>query len=272
MLPYLTLWGRLDIPLLPLFILVGLFASSFSFYRLLHRNARYNEFAVFDALLLSSLGGLVVGRLVDILVRFEQFGWNYRAWLNFWVYPALSIPAVFVSGALLFAWLLRRQKITDWELLDYWARACCLLLCFYHLGLFCAGDGLGLTAPHFLGLSFPHLHQPLYPVPLYASLFYLLLSFLLSALENNYRTFDWYRAHRSTAKTGFIFITFILFFGLFSLTMTPLSPAKYHFQALNFDVIISLALIVTSFILVYTHALRQPRAKSSVLTKKRKNA
>ncbi|MBQ6154364.1 hypothetical protein IJI99_00600, partial [bacterium] len=189
-------------------------------------------------------------------------------------YPGLIIPVALLAGSYFFSLYLKHLKITDLELLDDWSRAVCFMLIIYHLGLFLDGSGYGFLTTSPLGIRFPGLSLPVYPVQLFSLLYYLVIYFLLAYLEQNYRTYDWYRANRSQAKPGFIFFSFLFFATLYQLLLLSFQPAAYHLFGFSLDWIFYLSLLLLDLFLVYrhihapTHRSQNPRLKKRSLSKK----
>jgi phosphatidylglycerol:prolipoprotein diacylglycerol transferase len=260
--PSINLFGLLTIPLLQIFLLLAFFGGSFVFYRLLHQRAAYNEFEVFDCFLLSLFFGFIFGRATFVGLNFNHFGINFWRWLNFINYPGIAVfIAIFMSS--FFFWIfLHRRKITDLELLDYWARVTSFSLIFYNLGLFLDGSGSGYLTDSPFGLTFPHLSTKVHPVQLYSAGFYLIIFFWLGHLENNYRTYSWYKRSRSSARTGFVFITFLFCFSLFSLLMLAFAPPMFKLQGLSLDWIFYLVIFIFALILLLKNVFWRTRHKS----------
>jgi prolipoprotein diacylglyceryltransferase len=259
--PSFNLFGVLEVYWLPIFLLLAFFWGAFVFYRLLHQRATYKEFEVFDSFLLSLCCGFSFGRATFIGLNFSTFGTDFWRWLNFLTYPGIAVfVAIFMSS--IFFWLfLRRVKITDLELLDYWARAASLALVFYNLGLFLDGSGAGYLTASPLGLVFPGLSTKVHPVQLYSAVFYLVVFFWLGHLENNYRTYSWYKRSRSSARTGFVFFIFLFCFSLFSLLMLVFAPPMFKIQGLSLDWIFYLAIFIIAVILLLKNTFYHLRRK-----------
>jgi len=265
--PSFSLFGYFTVYTLPFCVALAFFLGFFVFYRLLHASARYNEFEIFDALVWSSLGGLILGRLFHILTHFPDFTTNYKAWLDIIDYPGVSVFFAAIGAACLFYAYIAHLKIHDLELLDYWVRALCFTLIIYNIGLLLDGSGFGQLVPSFLALPSRHMNINVFPSPLLAGIFLSGVYVFLQYLENNYRTYSWYRGSRSQAKTGFVFFSFWLIYTLFSLFSLLYTPPLYHFSVLPLDGIFYALTLCLIFYLFYHHAFTKPR---KVTTRKKK--
>ena len=257
-----SFFGFLDIYLLPIFLGLGAFFGTFVFYRLLHHNARYSEYEIFDGFLLATLAGFVISRLFFIALHLPHFRLQFWRWLNFISYPGLALFAALIGSSFIFYFFLRRHKIPDLvELLDYWARAACLGLVFYYLGLFFDGSGVGYLTTSPLGLVFPGVSARTYPAQLYACCYFLLVFFLLGYLEQNYRTFAWYRGSRSQARAGFVCYSFFALFGLYGLLSLGFQPPAFFYQQFSLDWLIYLTILIWSVAAIAYQAFSRSRPK-----------
>lgn len=79
---------------------------------------------------------------------------------------------------------------------------------------------------------------------------------ILTYFENQYRTYFWYRYRRNSAQTGFVTAVFLVIFGLCN-SMLVLADAPFSVISLAvFNLIISLAVVVSGFILLYIRSGR----------------
>ncbi len=256
-----SVFNLFNLYLLPIFIILAAFFGSFVFWRLLHQRAFYHEFEIFDGFLLSLFFGFLSGRFIYIIIHWPQFHWHFWRWLNFFAHPGIAVFAAIFTSGLYLTYFLKKQKITNLEILDYWSRATCLGLVFYNFGLFLDGSGSGYITENPIGLNFPGLTAKVHPTQLYAFAFFLILFFFLSYLEKNYRTYNWYRGHRSQAKAGFIYITFLLAFSLYSLFALNFQPSNYSYRNLSLDWIFYLLIIIYALYLLYRNCLYVARKK-----------
>ncbi len=266
--PVIANVGIFQIYALPLFVAAAIFWAGFVFWRLLHQSARYKEFEIFDALLWSSVLGVICGRLFHIAVHAHEFGWQFWHWLDILHYPGVSIfCSIFAAGFIFWRWL-AFQKITDLELLDYWVRGVCFALILYHVGLFFDGSGSGYYTLSPLGLVFPGATMRVYPAQLYAAAFFTLIYFFLVYLEKNYRTYNWYRGSRSQAKSGFVFFAFTAIYAIYELFALNYRPVRYHFASYSLDWIFYLSVLLLDLLCLYVHAFARRRPKVKKKSKK----
>ena len=254
---------------LPICLFLALFWGSFVFWRLLHQSARYNEFEIFDALIWSTFAGVIIGRAVHVGWHFEQFD-HWRSWFDMIHYPGFSMFFCVIAASFFFWRYLIHLKITDLELLDYWVRGLSCTLIIYYLGLFIDGSGSGYLVPSWLGFPLGETGLHLFPAPLIGAGFYFIVSFILEYLEKNYRTYTWYRANRSQAKSGFVFFTFLLIYGVYTLISLTFQPPVYRRFGYSWDWLWAIMLIVTDVILLWLHALapRHQRKPNKKVNKK----
>lgn len=261
MFPSFSFFGWFDFPIITIFLFLAVFLGTFVFYRLLHQRGAYKEFDIFDSFLRGLFFGFIFGRLVFILTHWFDFGWHPLAWLNIIGYPGINIALALLASGVFFWLSLKRHKNNQLELLDYWARASCLGLIFYNLGLFFDGSGTGYLTTDWWGLRFPNLMAKVHPAQLYATIFYCLLYFWLGKLEKSYRTFDWYRGNRSQAKAGFLFDVFLIGYGLYALIALSFAPATWYVGTIALDPYLSGITIAAGLFLLWKNSRYGSRKK-----------
>lgn len=253
--PTLFQWGPFQLKTLTLFVIVALVVTAFTFWRKC-REEHYSEEEIFDGFLLSGVFGFIGARVVFVLLNLGQWGLTPLKWFDLANYPGLT----FTGGMVVAAWYLRRfaqKKRWDvFEVLDYWVTAVVTGLTIFSVGLFFDGSFFGTATNLPWGIVFPGVFDRHHPLQLYWAAFYVLLAWYLTKVEYRYRTYNWYRAGRNTAQTGFLTSTALIFWGLFQLCMLPVSVPSIVIMGWNMDPILAGISLVGGMVLLFIRSGR----------------
>jgi phosphatidylglycerol:prolipoprotein diacylglycerol transferase len=250
MFPVLFSIGPITIKTFFVLLLIGFFISGFIFWRK-GREEHYEIMELFDGFLLSALAGIIIARSIHILFNLNHFGLDIFKWFNFISNPGFNLlVGVFAAGLYLYKFSIKK-KWDPFEVLDFWVTSVSLGLFLNYLGLFFEGVGYGYQTNMPWGVVFPQLIDPHHPTQLYTALFYLLLYFFIARVEYSYRTFSWYRYGKKTAQTGFLVSMFFIFSAIFNFFVSFLRPSVFEFFGVNFDILLSIALLIVGLFLLY---------------------
>jgi len=169
--------------------------GSFVFFKKA-RESHYEDKAILDSVVLSAFWGFIIGRVIFAVLNSSMF-WNHWSRLLLLTnYPGIDRFGA-VAGVAFGLWLCLRkikEKFLDW--LDLVA-----------LGVF-AG-----TAIFYSGLA---VLSFMWQFVVLALIFLFTFVYFWN-VEKRYRTFDWYKNKRTSARSGFISGALISFWGLFYL-------------------------------------------------------
>lgn len=155
------------------------------------------------------MGGLVAGRIVYIVINFNDFGWNIVKWLWLTHYVGISFWGALL-GMIITLWWLAKEGNYD---------------LFKHLDLLSLGLSLGLVFGN-IGALLNGNYQYL-PIPITLAVLSLVLFIWLWWLEHEYRTIVWYRGSKNSAQTGFMWFWFLIWLGL-AMTVVGLINRNYE--------------------------------------------
>lgn len=238
MFPIIVSAGPFVLHTLSIFFVIGFMIAAFLFWRK-GREEHYPEGEYFDGFLLASLAGLLVGRLGFIALNFDRFSFSILKWLDVFTYPGVSgLIAVVAATLYLYRYALR-NKWDAFEVLDFATIALSSSLIWINLGLFFDGSDFGVATKWPVGMVFPGLQEPHHPTQLYAAVFFILLSFYLGRVEYRYRTFEWYRAGKKTAQTGFLISVFLMSASLFYFGLSWVKNPAFQLYGIDIDRIIA---------------------------------
>lgn len=133
------------------------------------------EDEIFDIYIISAIWALAASRTVEIAVRFNEFGWNIIRWFSVFSLPGLNgLAALLTFVVLVYLAGVKRQ----WEIWKTW-------------------DVFLPPLMLWQGIIFLFFSLP-------ASGIWILGFASLVWIEKEYRLWDWYKSHRSTARTGLV--------------------------------------------------------------------
>lgn len=271
MYPVLFSLGLFQLKTLSLAYLLAFTAAGFMLWRK-SREENYEEAVVFDGFISSIFCGMIVGRLVFVASHFSQFGWQAVSWLDFASKPGLEMIAFILAMMIAFYRFALLKKWDTFEVMDFLATAISLGAAFINLGYFFAGMEIGKPTNLPWGVVFAGTFEKRHPVQLYFALIYLILFILLFRLEYIYRTFEWYRAKKNAAQSGFLTSVFFMGVGLLLLPLSFLKVSNIVFAGIGFDWIIFLLSFIFGLGLLLNRAGRTifPQKKQKTWIKESK--
>lgn len=240
MFPVLFSAGPFELRTLSFFLVLAFLLTAFLFWKK-GREEHYSEVELFDGFLLAVLVGLVAGRVGYVLSAVSLLGWSVFKWIDIFGYPGINGAIGVLAATLYLFHFAKRAKWDTFEILDFWVLALAGGLAIGYVGLFFDGSGFGIPTQLPWGVTFPGLQEPHHPTQLYFATFFLILSWYLARVEYKYRTFEWYRAGKKTAQTGFLVSIFMIATTAFFLFMTWFKPPVFSYFGVNGDRIAAIA-------------------------------
>lgn len=255
MFPILFSIGPLTIKTMSVFLVLAFLATSFIFWRR-GREEHYREDQLFDGYFLAVLVGMVAARIGYIVLNLQVFGWSILQWFDIIGHPGFSgYIGLIISSIYLYRYA-QRNKWDTFEILDFWATGTSLGAVFVFIGKFFEGTSIGNPTNLPIGITFPNLFEARHPVQLYYALFFVFLFWYLGWAEYHYRTFQWYRAGRKTAQTGYLVSVFIIMSSIFILLMSFLQAPSLQFWSVNIDQVMGIAMLIGGCLMLYVRSGR----------------
>ena len=237
MLPILLQIGPVAIYSSLVVLSIGAIASLFVIWKR-GGELRFEEETLMDTSFSIMFWSMIVSRIAYIALNYQELGFNPLRWINIVSYPGMF----WFAGLLAFLVLIwQKAEVLKWDpftLADCLVVALSLLQVFAVLANFLNGTNIGIPTSLFVGLQFPGMIDKRHPIQLYQFLLYIALFSLLWRLEGIYRTFDWYKAGKSQAKTGFIVSSYLIASSLIGLTMTGLKESTFQVAGVTFDYVL----------------------------------
>lgn len=240
MFPVLFTIGPFELRTLSFFMVLSFLMTAFLFWKK-GREEHYPEIQLFDGFLLASMLGFVVGRVGYVLSQLSLLGWSVFKWVDVFNYPGINGAIGVIAASLYLYHFAKHYKWDAFEILDFWVLSLSGGLAVGYVGLFLDGSAFGIPTQLPWGITFPGLQEPHHPTQLYFAVFFFILSWYLAKVEYKYRTFEWYRAGKKTAQTGFLVSLFLVAATAFFLLMTWFKPPIFAFFGVNGDRVAAIA-------------------------------
>lgn len=234
MFPILFAIGQFQLHTAAVFNVIAFFLSGFILWQK-GREEHYSEAQLFDGFLLSTVAGFMIGRVGHIIVNWSQFGLEWWKWLDFVSIPGVQPLFAMLGGLWYFYRFAQNKKWDAFEALDYYVIALTFGNFWRAIGAFFDGSQYGLPTQLPWGMIFPGVQEKVHPIQLYLAIFSLVWFFFLLRVEYRYRLFEWYRAGKKTAETGFLLAATLISFAVFSLAISWLKLPEFIFNGIVLD-------------------------------------
>jgi len=220
------------------------------------REENYQETKVFDGFLLSFIFGWITARAGYIFFSWSKFGWDFLKWFNFIQFPGSQLLFGLCGATIFLYFFSKKQKWDAFEVLDWWAQAVTMGLIWVNVGYYLAGIRFGNATSLPWGVIFPSVFEKRHPIQLYYLIFHICIFKGLNWLEYHYRTFEWYRSGKKSAQTGFVFVSFIFSYSLFSIIISFFQSPVFIIGDFALDLIFNVLLLFFSLFILLIRANR----------------
>lgn len=248
--PVLFQFGPVAFSAKSIFSALAFLTSAFVFWRKT-REEHYHQDQAFDAFLLASVTGLLMGRVGFVLSHLSELGSNLWFWIDVVGHPGSSVFVGLLGASFYLYRYAGKQKWDRFEVLDFWFLAVTAGMVLKQVGNFFTGVGFGYQTNLPWGMVFPGVFNKHHPVQIYLILFFLALYSYLYWAEYHYRTFFWYRSGKKTAQTGFLTCVFMIAVGGFMTAIQLVKPPQLVWVGVNFDLVLYLVMLIAGGILFY---------------------
>ena len=255
MFPVLLKLGPVVIYTSSIFMIIAFFASTYVFWRK-GKEEHYAEEELLDGYFISVLFALLWSRVGYIVLHLGDFGLQPLNWLDVFNHPGFTPIVGTIAAVLSLYRFAQKQKWDEFEILDFGSLALSLVIAILWLGNFFAGAELGTPTALPWGVQFPHLFDKRHPVQLYGFVLYLFVFIYLFWVESRYRTFEWYRAKKDSAQSGFLFAMFCIFTGVFGLLLWLFSSSQVVFFGVPIEPILRVVLIIYGLVVLFRRSGR----------------
>lgn len=137
------------------------------------RKKNFDEEKVLDFILISILGGLLVGRILFVGFNWELFATNLTAIVLFWNIPGFYGLGIVVGSLISGVLYLRKQRWPIFDVYNITVIGLLLAQVFERIGFFLSTVSQGKITTSFLGLQYPGQTVKVHPLALYEAVLYL---------------------------------------------------------------------------------------------------
>jgi len=224
MLPVLVSLGPLTIYSYGVFLALGFLVGLFVVWKK-GREAYFDEESLYDTVLVTALFALVGARFFYLVTHPADFGYNVFSWVNLIGRPGFSHLGAIIGGGCGLWWKTKRSRLDFFAVADALSPGTTVVTIFGWLGAFLNGTAIGVPTTLPWGITFPGLLEKRHPAQIYALLLTIGLFTFLWWSESKYRTFNWYRGNKSSARPGFLTMTYLVGMGLTGLLVSLVTTA-----------------------------------------------
>ena len=241
MLPIILDLGFIKIYTFGIFLVLAFFWSSFFLWKNIALTS-YKEDEIFDALFISLFGGLVIGRLVHILLNFNDFGFDVLKYILINGYPGLHLSGAIVGFFLFLLTYTKTKKIPYSRLIDYVIPPLLLALAIGKMGAFFSGAEVGSQTHFMVSLKYPNLDGQRHLTPLYESILLFIGSYITYKILMNIRREKYYE--------GYNFLMFWIIFSFTLVVTDPIKSFKLLWHGMSMNMILHGVILLTGSICV----------------------
>lgn len=267
--PVLIQLGPFPLYSFGLFLTLAVLLGTFASWRKA-RESHYEDDKFFDLVFSGMLGAIILGRAWFVVENYADFGFNLIKWLWFTHFVGISFMGALLGALVAVIIVARHYSLDTYQILDLLGIGGALGLALSWIGAFLDGFPVGMQVES-LGLVMPGLEGRYFPVHLVAVLGFFGLYLLLNYFEPRWRTFEWYRAGRSSAKSGFMFGVFLIGMGLLHMITSRLVLSPQLVAGLPLESWLGLLVALGGGILIYSRSGRKLKADLISLTQRRKS-
>jgi len=243
MLPVLLSFGPVKIYTFGVFLVLSFFWASFLLWRLI-RLTSFKEEDVFDGLFWSLAGGIFLGRLIYVILNFNQFGFNILKFILINGYPGFSIFGVIFGGLLTLLLFCYHKKIKYKELIDYFIPSIFLAFGLGKLGGFFSGEEIGTVTKFLLRIRYVGNDGLRHLTSFYECLLFLAGAFLAYKII--------FLIRKEKLNQGMNLYFFLWYFSLVYFVFDKLKGYHLYFLSYSFNWGVSLIIVlILSFYFLY---------------------
>lgn len=253
MFPIIFSIGPLTLYTFNIFLVFGILAGSFIFWKRAHEE-HFEDDEVFDLLIQSVIFSLVISRVGYVLFHLNDFLQDPFAVLLLFSKPGLDEFTAVFGGLIFLGWQVAKKKWDTFEFLDFASLGLSIYFFFVWVGRFFSGAFIGSVTTFPVAVRFPNVFDQRHPTQLYFAGLFLTFYFFLSWLEKRYRFFEWYKAGKYSAQSGFLNGVFVMGYGFVHLVMTPFHTQQMVIMSVRLDIFMHILLMFFGFVILYVRS------------------
>ncbi|GAB4219720.1 MAG: prolipoprotein diacylglyceryl transferase [Candidatus Microgenomates bacterium] len=236
MLPVLFTIGPIKIYTYGVFLVLAFFWALFILWKNI-RLTSYKEEEIFDGVFSAIFFGLFLGRLVYVILNFDQFGFSFLKFILINGYPGIAVYG-FLFGFFFYFWIFTKiNKLKYLEVVDYLMTSFFIALVLGKLGGFFSGAEVGTKTSFFLKTKYLGYDGLRHLTAFYEGLFFIIAAFFSQKILLEIRKEKFFK--------GFVFYLSVWYFALVNLLFDKIKENKLYFLGLSFNFLVSLILVLT---------------------------
>lgn len=192
-----------------------------------------------DIFLATFLAGLLGGRVLEVLVTWNQFSRDFLGIASFWSHPGFSVWGAIIGGGVGSTLLARRKRLNILKVFDYLSYGAGFALPILFLGHALSGSYYGKETSFFWGISNVTIFGRRHPTAILGFVLFLTVFLAISKLTK--------RSH----APGFLFLFELCFFSLIIFFLEFLRGDVPTFDRKLVNIAFSLVAFSTSLNLLY---------------------
>ena len=236
MLPVLLEVSFIKIYTFGIFLVLALFWSAFFLWKNIRLTA-YKEETIFDGLFISLGFSVFFGRLIYVIMNFEDFGFDIIKFILFNGYPGFSVFGCVVGFFIGLYIFFNAQKIRFMDAIDYFIPPLFLCIAIGKVGAFFSGAEVGAVTAFPLAVKYANFDGLRHITPLYEAICMFIGSYWAFVML--------YTIRREGLSRGFLFHFFIWFFAAVSFGFDFLKGERTVVNGYSVDMVISGILLLT---------------------------
>jgi phosphatidylglycerol:prolipoprotein diacylglycerol transferase len=247
MFPTLFQLGPLVITSLGAFLFLAFLTGAFLIWQK-GREENFDPEPLMDSVFLSILAAFFGARIL-----YSVFSWptNPLWFFNFFKHPGFSYFGGLLGGFLCLLFFCQKQKWDFFKLAEVYIFGLVPAQILVRVGNFLDGSFYGKVSSLPWAIRFPGLDAAVHPLALYEIIFLIFLYWLVKKLERQYRLMAWYKGKRNEAEAGFLFLVYLLGYGVFRFLLEFAAGSSLYLKGLAWEQWLAGVTILASLILFY---------------------
>jgi prolipoprotein diacylglyceryltransferase len=236
--PILFSIGPFKLYSLALVAFIGFFAGLFVVWKR-GRELHFEEKELFDSIFVVLFWSFITARIGYVALHAPDYWSNLPGIVNFIGHPGWYFPAGLVGAGLATFFESKKNKWDVYQVMDLFVTGVVIAQAILSVGTLLAGIGYGLKTTSIIGLPFAGVYDKRYPVQVWEMISYGICFGYLWWVEGVYRTFSWYKRHRSQAETGFLVSMYFIWLGGINFVSSLFRTPEMVVGVIRFDLIVS---------------------------------
>ena len=255
MLPVLLDLSFIKIYTQGIFFVLAFFWGSFFLWKNILLTS-FKEEEVFDALFVSLMGGLFIGRLIHVILYFDKFGFDILKFILINGYPGLNFWGTILGAFITLYFYAISKKMKFMHLVDYVMTPLLLALGIGKIGAFFSGSEIGTMTKFPVAIKYANVDGMRHLTPFYEGILLLIGAFIVYKLL--------FEIRRDKHEEGINFIVGMGIIAFVTGVFDMLKIDRAMLMGYNFNIIVSgiILLTVAIYVIYYYRAAMKDKVAS----------